>query len=63
VGERTITLVEAAELCELAYSTLAQAAREGRIQARKSGDVWLTTEAAIEEAIKKGTLRPRTKAQ
>lgn len=54
-----ITLAEAADLFPLAYSTLAEAAREGRIKARKSGDVWLTTREAIEEAIREGKLRPR----
>ena len=55
-----ITLFEAEELYPLAYSTLAQAAREGRLKARKSGPkIWLTTRAAIEEAIEAGRLKPR----
>jgi len=54
-----ITLSAAAELYPLAYPTLAQAAREGRIQARRSGRTWLTSRTAIEHAIKEGTLRPR----
>lgn len=53
-----ITLSEAA-LHSLAYSTLAQAAREGRIEARRSGATWLTTRVAIEQAIEEGKLRPR----
>lgn len=57
--EIVITLGQAAEFFPLAYSTLAQAAREGRIKARRSGKVWLTTQAAIEEAIEEGKLKPR----
>ena len=55
-----ITLTEAAELYPLAYSTLAQAAREGRLECRRSGPkTWITTRAAVEEAIANGKLRPR----
>lgn len=58
--EIVITLAQAAEFYPLAYSTLAQAAREGRLDARKAGPkTWLTTRAAIEEAIEEGRLRPR----
>lgn len=58
--EETVTLTEAASLYPLAYSTLAQAAREGRIEARQSGPkTWITTRAAIEYAIANGKLRPR----
>lgn len=56
-----ITLSEAADLYPLAYATLAQAAREGRIQARQSGRTWITTRSDIERAIEQGTLRPRAK--
>lgn len=56
----TITLSEAAIIYPLAYSTLAQAAREGRIEARQSGPkTWITTRASIEQAIAEGKLRPR----
>ena len=54
-----ITLSEAAKLYPLAYATLAQAAREGRLETRRSGKIWLTTRTAIERAIEKGNLRPR----
>ena len=63
VSDTTITIREAADLCGMSYYTLAQAAREGRIKARKSGDVWLTTREAISEAIKEGKLRPRPRKQ
>jgi len=54
-----ITLIEAARIYPLAYATLAQAAREGRIAARQSGATWITSRAAIEAAIESGRLRPR----
>lgn len=55
-----LTLSEATAIYPLAYATLAQAAREGRIKAHRSGPkIWLTTRAAIEEAIAEGKLRPR----
>jgi len=57
--QRHFTISEAAEEYSLAYSTLAQAAREGRIKAQQHGKIWLTTRAAIEEAIEAGRLRPR----
>jgi hypothetical protein len=55
----TITLAGAAKLYPLAYSTLAQAAREGRLACTRSGSTWLTTLTAIEQAIEDGSLRPR----
>jgi len=54
-----ISLTEAAAIVPLAYSTLAQAAREGRIMVRRSGATWLTTRFAIQAAIDSGKLRPR----
>jgi excisionase family DNA binding protein len=54
-----MTITEAAEYIGLAYSTLAQAAREGRIDAWRSGGTWLTTVEALEEAIEAGRIRPR----
>lgn len=54
-----ITLAEAAALYPVAYSTLAEAAREGRLQARQSGATWLTTREAVARAIAEGKLRPR----
>jgi len=56
-----ITLSEAANFQSLAYSTLAQAAREGRIEARQHGKIWLTTRKAIERAVEEGKLKPRHK--
>ncbi len=61
VKDQAITLSEAAQLYPLAYSTLAEAVREGRLESRRSGRVWLTTRAAIERAIAEGKLRPRQK--
>jgi len=58
-----VTLPEVADLYPLAYSTLAQAVREGRLQARQAGKIWITTRAAVEEAIAEGRLRPRRKAE
>jgi len=46
-----ITLAEAAQLYPLAYSTLAQYARTGRLRARQSGSTWLTTRRDIEDLI------------
>jgi len=58
-----ITLTEAAEIFPLAYSTLVQAAREGRLEARafkrNKYMTWLTTPGAVEAAIEAGKLRPR----
>lgn len=54
-----IGLREAARYCNLAYPTLAQAVREGRLEARRTGATWLTSRAAIDEAIEAGRLRPR----
>ena len=54
-----ITLEEAAQRYPLAYSSLAQAVREGRLAARRSGKTWLTSPATIEQAITAGKLRPR----
>jgi hypothetical protein len=45
------TLPEAAENCPLAYSTLAQYAREGKLKARKIGGVWVTTRQEVERYI------------
>lgn len=61
-----ITLTEASELYPLAYATLAQAAREGRLDVLKLGGgpkekvgFYLTTHEAVERAIADGKLRPR----
>lgn len=61
MGGKTMTLREAATCYGIAYSTLTTAIYEGRLDAHKSAGTWLTTEVAIEEAIKEGKLRPRKK--
>jgi len=54
-----ITLMEVSDRFGIPYSTIAQAAREGRIGVRREAGTWLTTEHAIGEAIRAGRLRPR----
>jgi excisionase family DNA binding protein len=54
-----ITLREAADIFGIAYSTLAQAVREKRLPARKSGSTWLTTEDDVRTAIAYGKLMHR----
>ena len=54
-----ITLKEAADRFHIPYSTLAQAAREGRIEVTRQFGVWLTSEVAIEEAMERGSIRRR----
>ena len=60
-----ITLVEAAELYDFAYSTLAEAARgrrspsdeaHPRLQAIRSGATWLTTRVWVDDAIADGRI-------
>jgi excisionase family DNA binding protein len=55
-----MTLSEAATAYGLAYSTLAQAVREHRLNARRSGSTWLTTEDDMNQAIASGRLKPRS---
>jgi hypothetical protein len=54
-----ITLQAAAELFELDFQTLMQAALSGRLAARLSGLNWRTTRWAVREALAEGRLRPR----
>jgi len=54
-----ITIKEAASRFSIPYSTLAQAAREGRIEVTRQFGVWLTSEDAIESAMDKGSIRRR----
>lgn len=49
---RPITLAEAAEMYGFNHDYLSELARKGRLDARKSGGVWLSTPAAIEEYIR-----------
>jgi hypothetical protein len=46
-----ITLAEAAEIYGFHPNYLAELARKGRLKARKSGSVWLTTPADVEDFI------------
>lgn len=48
---RPITLAEAAELYGFNHRFLSELARKGRLAARKSGGVWLTTPQAVEAYI------------
>lgn len=41
------------------YNTLVRAVQEGRVLARKSGKMWLSTENAIEHARATGKIEPR----
>jgi hypothetical protein len=45
----------------IGYDTLARAARDGRLLARQSGVTWLSTESAVQAALKLGHLQPREK--
>jgi hypothetical protein len=47
-----ITLAEAAEMYGFNHRFLSELARKGRLRARKSGGVWLTTPEAIEAYIR-----------
>ena len=49
---RPITLAEAAEMYGFNHDYLSELARKGRLDARKSGGVWLTTPAAVEEYVR-----------
>lgn len=49
--DELITLKEAAELSGLSYSHLRYLARESQIWARKLGNNWFTTEAAVHEYL------------
>lgn len=59
-GDTPILLSRAAQYAQVAYSTLAQAAREGRILSWRIGADWFTTQRAIDQAIQDGALRPRS---
>ena len=49
---RLISLPEAAGLFGFHPRYLAELARKGRLQARKLGDIWVTTPANVEEYIR-----------
>lgn len=46
-----------AEATGVEYDTLRRAAWDGRLLARKSGDIWLSTRTAVEYAIDEGRIR------
>lgn len=52
---------ELADGMDIPYHSLVKAFREGRIQARQSGSTWLSTIAAVKQAIEAGTIRPRNR--
>ena len=54
-----ISLQAAAELFDLDFWTLVQAALAGRLAARRSGLNWRTTRWAVREALADGRLKPR----
>ena len=56
-----ITLKEASARFGVPYSTLAQAVREGRVEARREKGTWLVSEDAMRVALESGRLRPRRK--
>jgi len=49
---RLVSLAEASETYGFDQDYLGELARKGRLQAHKSGGVWLTTPAAIEAYIR-----------
>lgn len=51
------TVIVLAEALNLSYNALVKACREGRVLARKSGGVWLTTKRAVEYALEHGRIR------
>jgi excisionase family DNA binding protein len=50
--ERVITLAEAAEIYGFNHGYLRRLIHEGRLEARKSSHVWLTTPADVEAYIR-----------
>jgi len=56
---RPITLAEAADMYGFSRNYLGNLVRKGRLKARKSGGVWLTTPADIESFI--ASRQPRGK--
>jgi hypothetical protein len=57
--EDPIGLTDAARYARVAYSTMAQAVREGRVKARRIGEkTWMTSKQDVQDAIDAGRLRP-----
>jgi len=46
--EQTITLTEAEKIYGVAAGTLRRACWQGRLKARKSGDIWLLSRSELE---------------
>jgi hypothetical protein len=59
---RTITLAEAAKIYGFHGRFMAELARKGRLKAWKSGIIWLTTPANVEEYIASRTKRGKYRA-
>ena len=56
-----MTLKRASKEFKVPYSTIAQAAREGRLETTREVGTWLTTRQGMIDALKNGRLRPRKK--
>jgi len=56
---RLISLAEASEIYGFNPQYLSELARKGRLQARKLGDIWVTTPADVEEYIRSRKRRGR----
>jgi excisionase family DNA binding protein len=54
-----MTLHELAEETGVSYDTLKKAVQQDRLAAEKSGHIWLSTRAAVEESQEAGRLRRR----
>jgi len=50
-ADRLISLAEAAEISGLSHSHLRLLVRQGKLQGRKIGHNWVTTEAAINQYL------------
>ena len=55
IGE-LISLQEAAEHCGLTKGTLHEYAKKGRLKAKKIGQMWVTTRAAVDEYMQSRNL-------
>jgi excisionase family DNA binding protein len=58
-----IGLSEAAVRYRLSRDTLARAARDGNLETRRTGKLWLTTPAAVEAYLRSARHRPGRKPQ
>ena len=57
--ERLITLKEAADRFDISYSQLRLLARQGRLQATKLGNTWVTTAEDVAAYLANSQLRSR----